>query len=286
MSSSASERRRVYLACRAIFAGNNAQLRKQKKIKEVIKKKQAYLAPLIRDIGFENVVEVSRILLEDGVFESDLKAKRTESEHNAARSAAEALEEMMSNGDLEVNDDEAKDDGVAKTVVEIEDAHEECFFEFGQHWLSSFLDEKGWDCSEAVELTKWTRVLIKRSEKLPAQAFKFTEKSLSTILLATRDIRHTVVHRLPTPARSIINLVNAAVACPEALQDHKRAAQLEELCAETRAKAEAMELNKNAVEGRLNQELAEIPKRRDELARLEKSVVDNVNEDDASQKQF
>ena len=117
MSYSASDRRRVYLACRAIFTGNNAQLRRQKKVKLLIDKRRSHLAHIIHDLGLTKVVEVSRLLLENGVFQSDLRAKvefpelfisspnrdalHAESEHVAARSVAEALEEVASLGDVD-----------------------------------------------------------------------------------------------------------------------------------------------------------------------------------------
>ena len=118
------DRRRVYLACKAIFTGNNAQLRKQKKIRELVDKHKGALNPLIRDFGVPKVVDILRVLLDSGVFQSDLKAKiefpelfrsspdrtvqRAESENNAARSAAEALEEIASlEGDNELDRDKS-----------------------------------------------------------------------------------------------------------------------------------------------------------------------------------
>ena len=115
MTYSATDKRRVYLACRAIFTGNNAQLRRRKKIRELLEKRKCSLAPLIRDFGITKITEILRILLESQIFQSDLKAKvefpelfhsspdrdiqRAESEQNAARSVAEALEEIASVGD-------------------------------------------------------------------------------------------------------------------------------------------------------------------------------------------
>jgi hypothetical protein len=112
MAHSPADRRRVYLACRAIFAGSNAQLRKLKKIRELVETRQVPLKPLIGDFGIPKVVEILRDLLDGRVFESELKAKvefpelfvstperdvqRAESENHAAQSAAEALEEITS----------------------------------------------------------------------------------------------------------------------------------------------------------------------------------------------
>ncbi|KAI0879796.1 uncharacterized protein GGS22DRAFT_182809 [Annulohypoxylon maeteangense] len=107
-----ADKRRVYLACRAIFAGDKAQLRRPKKVREEIVKRPWALGSLTHDLGIEKVVEILRDLLERRVFESELKAKvefpelfhssldqevqREASEIDAARSAAEALEEIAS----------------------------------------------------------------------------------------------------------------------------------------------------------------------------------------------
>jgi len=114
-----ADKRRVYLACRAIFAGNDAQLRKQKKIRELVGRHRSLLGPLLSDFGADKVHEILRVLLEGQIFQSELKAKvefpelfvsspvrdeqRAASENDAARSAAEALEEIES---LEGRDEE------------------------------------------------------------------------------------------------------------------------------------------------------------------------------------
>jgi hypothetical protein len=111
----AADRRRVYLACRAIFAGNNALLRKQKKIKELVVTHKRALKPLVADFGADKVVEILKLLLEAQIFQSELKAKiefpelflsspvrdvqRAASEIDAARSMEEALEEILSDDD-------------------------------------------------------------------------------------------------------------------------------------------------------------------------------------------
>ena len=161
---------------------------------------------------------------------------------------------------------------------------EECLFEFGQKWLPAVVESNGWECPDAVELTKWTRLLIRRSERLPAHALTTTDHTLSSVLLATHRIRHTAVHRLPTTARGITELIGAAVKCAEVLQDNVRALQLEELRTEIGGKIEAMELNKNALENFAARELADIQRRREELARLERETIENMKKHDNEHK--
>ncbi|CAJ2508606.1 Uu.00g136320.m01.CDS01 [Anthostomella pinea] len=106
-----ADKRRVYLACRAIFTGDKAQLRQQKKVREELEKTPRLLRPL-RDLGTDRVVDILRHLLKRRIFESELKIKvefpelfnssaeqeahREASEIDAARSTAKALQDIAS----------------------------------------------------------------------------------------------------------------------------------------------------------------------------------------------
>lgn len=112
MAHSVTDKRRVYLACRPIFAGSNALLRKTKKVRELVTKHRTRLHQLIQDFTLDKVVDILKALLEEQIFQSDVKAKiefpelfhsspardvqRAASEDDAARSAADALEEVAS----------------------------------------------------------------------------------------------------------------------------------------------------------------------------------------------
>ncbi|KAI0105808.1 hypothetical protein F4814DRAFT_442222 [Daldinia grandis] len=121
MANKIADRQRVYLACRAIFVGQKAELRKQKKIREEIVRWPEVLRSLTRGLSTENVVEILRDLLSRHIFKSELKAKaefpslfytppeqevkREASEVKAAKSTAEVLDEVASVGqnDAECN---------------------------------------------------------------------------------------------------------------------------------------------------------------------------------------
>jgi hypothetical protein len=112
MPYSSADKRRVFLAYRAIFAGNNAQLRKHKKVLELVNSHKSSFGPLIRDFGVNKIVDILKILLDARIFGSELKAKvefpelfrsspvrevqRAASENDAARSESQALEEIES----------------------------------------------------------------------------------------------------------------------------------------------------------------------------------------------
>ncbi|KAF7591633.1 hypothetical protein BBP40_001272 [Aspergillus hancockii] len=112
MASSAAERRQIFLACKAIFSGTNALLRKLKAVQKLVAAHQASLRTLIPNFNVNRVAIIVQGLLKKGVFQSDVKAKlefpdlfepspARESqhdafEHEAARSAVEVLEEIAS----------------------------------------------------------------------------------------------------------------------------------------------------------------------------------------------
>ncbi|KAF3400327.1 hypothetical protein DPV78_006084 [Talaromyces pinophilus] len=226
MSYSAVDRRRIYLACRPIFVGNNALLRKPKKIRELLLMHLKSFPPLVQDFSIETVADIVKVLLERRIFQSDVKAKlefpelfhsspardaqRATSKNDAARSVAEALEEVASQEDnsKSYEEQEALDNAIQNSnnvqlvfdedstpkeqplhnislyptffpyraqhaiLSKVQSVLADCCFEFVCKWQPSILEDRAWDCAAAVELTKWTRMLAKKAEKFPEHAFK------------------------------------------------------------------------------------------------------------------
>ena len=135
----------------------------------------------------------------------------------------------------------------------------------------------------AVELTKWTKLFRNGKGTLTAQTISIDLASREShkMLTAVTCLRHTAVHRLPTTARGISQLLGAAVKLARTLQDDLRAAQLDELRCEIDIQIEAMELNKNVLEDTVS---AEIQRRREELERMEIELIQRMLEDDMNNK--
>jgi hypothetical protein len=128
MAYSSADGRRVFLAYRTVFTGPHAHIRKSKKVREVIEQHRGSFQPFLRDFGFDKVADIVKTLLDQRVFESELKAKIAfpelfqtspardvqcnESENDAARSAAEALEELTSASERGGLSDDHKDDSI------------------------------------------------------------------------------------------------------------------------------------------------------------------------------
>jgi hypothetical protein len=113
-------------------------------------------------------------------------------------------------------------------LVTTQNILEKCCYEFARKWFPFELEAAGWNCAEAVELTKWTRVILKHSEWLPCEAF--AEGLLSQDVLASVQLlRHTAVHRLRTTARGVRKLIRDAVTFAETLGDSVWIPQLRDL---------------------------------------------------------
>ena len=111
-----------------MFTGPHAQIRKSKKVREVIEQHKGSFEPLIKDFGFNKVVDIVKSLLDQRIFESELQAKiafpelfqtsaardvqRNTSENDAARSVAEALEELTSASERGGLGDDHEDDNI------------------------------------------------------------------------------------------------------------------------------------------------------------------------------
>ncbi|KAJ3952557.1 hypothetical protein N0V92_010994 [Colletotrichum tropicale] len=97
MSYTLEERQRVYRTCRAIFSGDAALFRKPKKIKETLLHNRGSLKHVFQEFGEVKLADIVKQLLENRLFESDLRAKvefpelfRTSPQQDAQREASEA----------------------------------------------------------------------------------------------------------------------------------------------------------------------------------------------------
>ena len=77
MARNLPDERLVYLALRNIFKGADAQLRRPKKVRELIQKHQhcADVRDLLEEHNVDTVCSTAKILLDNQIFESTLKAK-------------------------------------------------------------------------------------------------------------------------------------------------------------------------------------------------------------------
>lgn len=160
---------------------------------------------------------------------------------------------------------------------------EECCFEFAMATLPSVLQQKGWDCPAAVELTRWVKIFRAEKGVLCRDSDLSTQKA-SEILTAILNLRHTAVHRVRTTAKGVSILLGSAIKLAQILQDSLRAAQLEELRTEVDSQIRAMELNKNVLEDMASRKIREIQCERERLDRMEAELIHEMLKDDMNNK--
>ena len=107
---------------------------------------------------------------------------------------------------------------------------EECCFDFGKTWVPRLMKEHKWDEPESIELTQWIRIFSKHTKDLPTSATRsIAGKSLRGVLFGTSSLRHAAVHRVPTPAAELVNMLRAAHSFTTALNDPMRAIEIERI---------------------------------------------------------
>ncbi|KJK64717.1 hypothetical protein P875_00011015 [Aspergillus parasiticus SU-1] len=167
-------------------------------------------------------------------------------------------------------------------LSQVQQVLEESCSYFTKKWLPSELERHGWDCAAAVELTKWTNLLMKWSPQLPDGSLQSSGPEFHACLAKVSGIRHTAVHRAPTTAIAIDAFIVSAMRLTEALRDTLRTSQLESLHLDIQAKIKAMEFSKNALEEELSRELEAIQRQREELDKkeveLQAKTIANDNE--------
>jgi hypothetical protein len=120
---------------------------------------------------------------------------------------------------------------------------------------------------------------------VPASAIdNGSEAPLKEVFFSTNVLRHTAVHRLPTTARGIHKMIQSASRLAQTLGGHSRAAELENLHLEIGSRIRDMELNKNFLENRLDEQLQAISEQRAELDRRESEAIATMLQDDQENK--
>lgn len=148
--------------------------------------------------------------------------------------------------------------------------------------MPSLLKEKQWECPAAAELTQWVKLFRKGKAKSTAQGVptELCSHEAQQMLTTVSHLRHTAVHRLPTTARGITQLLDGAVKLAQTLQDDLRAGQLDKMRRDIDLQIKAMELNKNVLEDTVSAGLQAIQRQRQELERMEADLIQKMLVDD------
>ncbi|EEQ27352.1 ubiquinol-cytochrome-c reductase cytochrome c1 [Microsporum canis CBS 113480] len=75
MSYPVPDQQRVFLAYKALFGGQNSQVRKKKKIRQLVQSYKQSTQSVIQSLGADKIVTILKSLLDRGIFSSESKAK-------------------------------------------------------------------------------------------------------------------------------------------------------------------------------------------------------------------
>lgn len=172
-----------------------------------------------------------------------------------------------------------------RILVPVQILLEECCLEFGNSWVPDLMEAQNWNEAESIELTQWTKSFKKYAKSLPPSAIRpVPGKSIADVLFGTSTLRHSAVHRLPTSAAGILNMLSAAINFAEALNDSKRAAKVAEIKTQLEASVEEIVQHQNLLERKLTDQFEDIARRRAELDELERLTVEEMLAADKKQR--
>jgi len=130
------------------------------------------------------------------------------------------------------------------------------------------LKDKGWDCPEAAELTVWVHYIT----KILANSSQIAEKDvleITSVLRRASKLRHSAVHRKAVSTVQLWILLDNAEAALRFLGDDEKEKEVVNLrhLVESESKELGIKLEKG--EKQLSDELEELDRLREELARRE-----------------
>jgi hypothetical protein len=149
-------------------------------------------------------------------------------------------------------------------------------YEFGARNMPDILRNRGWDCPELVELSKWTEVF--RQEGILER--ESTRKTLKELLHSIANIRHTSVHRLRTSSVGLEMFIADAEDLVEVLGDTEYAKSISQLRTNINLAITELTQNKQFLQLQLEHTQAEIEQQRAELDRREQEAINYAREED------
>ncbi|KAK7957312.1 uncharacterized protein PG986_006534 [Apiospora aurea] len=150
-------------------------------------------------------------------------------------------------------------------LVHLQQLLERSCCDFAAQERPQYLQQQGWDCAEAV--------LSKRPTSLKG---KKSAKPLEQLFTSITNIRHTAVHRNRISAAAVEDFFRDAEAFTALLGDTKATETIARMRQELQMTIEELERNTKAVDSKLDRTMHEIGAKREELRRLEKEALDDV----------
>ena len=219
---------RVYIQYFALFQGNNAQIRKQKKIEDVLKGYHGALGTLTNDFSRRSIATIVKRLLEAQIFRSVSNASLRFPELFQQPRAFVPIPPLLQASRLDPIYLPYRIQHII--LSRVQKLLEQCCFDFGHKWAPDKMQECYWYEVESVELTEFTRIFVQHVKSLHPSAIKPTAgKTMAKVFWDTSDIRHAAVHRINKNVPEMLQMLFAAWRLAVALKDDEIASKVAEI---------------------------------------------------------
>lgn len=163
-------------------------------------------------------------------------------------------------------------------LVHLQKLLEQICYNFGKNAMPDIMQQRGWDCAEAVELNRWTEEFMKRQKQLPTS--DQAKKPLEQLFRSIANIRHTAVHRIRISAKGVEQFLLDAESLATMFGDVNGAEKITNLRRETQTTMEELQRNKHFLRSKLEDTLRGIAAQREELKRLEATAIAEMERED------
>ncbi|KAF4950598.1 hypothetical protein FSARC_13133 [Fusarium sarcochroum] len=149
-------------------------------------------------------------------------------------------------------------------------------YKYGTEALQDTLQERGWDCPQAAELSEWAGVLSREG----ISAKENTRKPSKDFLRSIANIRHTAVHRLRTNSIGLERFLADAEDFAQMLGDTIQTGAISNLRSDASSVISELTQNKQLLQLQLEKTQVAIKQQRAELDRREQEAVDYMRKED------
>jgi hypothetical protein len=160
-----------------------------------------------------------------------------------------------------------------RILVRVQYALEKACFTFAQKHLGGVLQREGWDCTEAVELNRWPKVLLTYQEECGLNNMNDLDKPLPTLLNSITQLRHDTVHRAHLSSRKILQHLTDAVLLARLLHDDVCAESISIIRQMIRDAIEQMMRSEQLLNCKLAEIMKEFAAKRAELEHRESTLL-------------
>ncbi|RGP81305.1 hypothetical protein FLONG3_449 [Fusarium longipes] len=149
-------------------------------------------------------------------------------------------------------------------------------YQYGLKFLPNLMQKQGWDCPEAVELTKWTKLFARKGNLV----WEGSGQPSKQLLQSIATIRHAAVHRLRINSVGLERFLTNAENLAEVLGNDQFIQTISQLRLHTQETRNELIQHKETIQTQLEIGQEEIARHRAELNRKEQEILRHAESED------